>query len=155
MSLNVGDKAPEIKLPDDEGNIVTLSDLRGHNVVVYFYPKDDTPGCTKEACSFNDNLQSLDKLDAKVFGISKCSVAKHAKFKDKYSLKFPLLSDEAGDVCERFGVWTEKSMYGKTYWGIERSTFLIDKDGIIAHIWPKVKVADHTQDVLKELEKLN
>lgn len=154
MNLKVGDQAPEINLPDDQGNQVALSDLKAHNVVVYFYPKDDTPGCTKEACSFNDNLKTLDKLNARVFGISKCSVAKHAKFKDKYGLKFPLLSDESGDVCERYGVWLEKSMYGKKYWGIERSTFLINKEGKIAHIWPKVSVTDHTNEVLKELEKL-
>ncbi len=155
VSLNVGDQAPEINLPDDHGNQTKLSDLKGHNVVVYFYPKDDTPGCTKEACSFSDNLKSLDELEAKVFGISKCSVANHAKFKDKYSLKFPLLSDESGDVCERYGTWGEKSMYGRTYMGITRATYLIDKDGKIAHIWPSVKVAGHTEDVMEALKKLD
>lgn len=155
MALKIGDQAPNINLPDDQGNQVSLSDYKGENVVVYFYPKDDTPGCTKEACSFSDNLPKLGDLNTKVFGISKDSVKKHAKFQDKYGIKFSLLSDEDGDVCERYGVWQEKSMYGKTYMGIQRATFLIDKTGKIAHIWPKVKVAGHTEEVLAELEKLN
>ena len=154
MTLNIGDNAPEIALPDDQGNQVNLSDFKDQNVIVYFYPKDDTPGCTTEACSLKDNLHNLDKLDAKVLGISKDSVAKHAKFKNKYGLKFPLLSDEEGDICERYGTWGEKSMYGKTYMGITRATFLIDKTGKIAYIWPKVKVKDHTQEVMEQLVKL-
>ncbi len=154
MVLNIGDKAPVIELLDDKGQKQTLSDYKGRAVVIYFYPKDDTPGCTSEACDFRDNLAVLNGLNAAVFGISKDSVASHAKFKAKYELNFPLLSDEDGKVCEAYGVWQEKSMYGRKYMGIQRATFLIDKEGKIAHIWPKVSVTGHVKDVKKAIEAL-
>ena len=154
MTLNIGDQAPLIELLDDKGEKRTLADYKGQAVVVYFYPKDDTPGCTSEACAFRDNLSVLNDLNAAVLGVSKDSVASHAKFRDKYELTFPLLSDEDGAVCEAYGVWQEKSMYGKKYMGIQRATFLVDKDGKIAHIWPKVSVTDHVKDVKKKIEAL-
>lgn len=149
-----GSKAPEIDLPTDNGGNFRLSDMKGETVLVYFYPKDDTPGCTAQACSFNDNLKSLERLGVAVVGISKDSVKKHDKFKAKYDLQFPLASDEEGDVCERYGVWVEKSMYGRNYMGIERTSFLIDADGKIAKIWPKVKVDGHTEEVLAAIKEL-
>lgn len=151
-ALQIGDKAPDFTLPTDGNGTLTLSDLQGEKVVLYFYPKDDTPGCTTESCSFNDNLTALNKLNATVIGVSKCSVAKHDKFKAKYGLNFPLASDEESDVCEQYGVWTEKNMYGKKYMGIERSTFLIDENGNIEQIWRKVKVKDHVEAVLNALK---
>lgn len=153
-TLKIGDDAPQFTLPADGGSTVSLSDFRGQKVVVYFYPKDDTPGCTKESCSFRDHKQNFETLEVQIIGVSKCSVAKHDKFKAKYDLNFPLASDENGDVCERYGVWTEKSMYGKKYMGIQRATFLIDEEGKIAHIWPKVKVSGHVEDVGDVLQKL-
>lgn len=155
MALNIGDKAPTIELPDDKGQTVNLSEYKGQPVVVYFYPKDDTPGCTSEACGFRDNLAVLNQVNAKVFGISKDSVKSHAKFRDKYELTFPLLSDETGAVCDAYGVWTEKSMYGRKYMGIERATFLIDGEGKIAKIWPKVSVTGHVADVIKAVQALS
>lgn len=145
--FNIGDQAPDFTLPTDgEGNI-TLSELKGQKVVLYFYPKDDTPGCTQESCDFRDNLSQFNALNTAIIGISKDSVAKHDKFKAKYDLTFPLASDETGDVCENYGVWVEKSMYGKRYMGIERSTFLIDEEGKFAKIWRKVKVPGHVDEV--------
>jgi peroxiredoxin Q/BCP len=152
--LNTGAKAPDFTLPADGGDDIALKSLRGKNIVLYFYPKDDTPGCTKESCDFRDNLAALKKLGAAVIGISKDSVARHDKFKEKYELNFPLLSDEDGDVCERYGVWGEKKNYGKTYMGIERSTFLIDEQGIIRAIWRKVKVEGHVAEVMAALKEL-
>ena len=149
-----GSKAPEIDLPTDNGGNFRLSDMKGETVLVYFYPKDDTPGCTAQACSLNENLKSLERLGVAVVGISKDSVKKHDKFKAKYDLQFPLASDEEGDVCERYGVWVEKSMYGRKYMGIERTSFLIDADGKIAKIWPKVKVDGHTEEVLAAIKEL-
>lgn len=154
MTLNIGDLAPVIELLDDKGEKQSLAAYKGRNVVVYFYPKDDTPGCTSEACTFRDNLAVLNDLDAVVLGVSKDSVASHAKFRDKYELTFPLLSDEDGKVCEAYGVWQEKSMYGRKYMGIQRATFLIDKQGKIAQIWPKVSVTNHVKEVKKALEAL-
>ena len=145
--LTVGDQAPNFTLPRDGGDEIALSDFRGEMIVLYFYPKDDTPGCTKESCGFNDALPAFDKLGTKIIGLSKCSVAKHDKFKAKYDLNFPLASDEDSDVCERYGVWKEKNMYGRKFMGIERSTFLIDTDGTIAQIWRKVKVPGHVEAV--------
>ena len=145
--LQVGDSAPDFTLPTDSEGEITLSALKGQKVVIYFYPKDDTPGCTKESCGFNDALKGFEALNTQIIGISKCSVAKHDKFKAKYGLNFPLASDENSDVCERYGVWKEKSMYGKTYMGIERSTFLIDENGNIEAIWRKVKVNGHIEAV--------
>ena len=152
--LTQGSPAPEIDLPCDNGGHFTLSDMKGEKVLVYFYPKDDTSGCTTQACSFNDNLKALERLGVAVVGISKCSVKKHDKFKAKYDLKFALASDEQGDVCERYGVWAEKSMYGKKYMGILRTSFLIDEHGTIQKIWPKVKIEGHTEEILAELKKL-
>jgi peroxiredoxin Q/BCP len=152
-NLKVGDKAPDFKLPTDNDGEISLSQFKGQKVVLYFYPKDDTPGCTKESCSFNENLSAFNKMNAQVIGLSKCSVKKHNKFKEKYGLKFPLASDENSDVCEQYGTWVEKSMYGKKYMGIDRSTFLIDENGKIAHIWRKVKVPGHIEDVMDVMEE--
>ncbi|MDH5722259.1 MAG: thioredoxin-dependent thiol peroxidase [Alphaproteobacteria bacterium] len=152
--LKEGDKAPDFTLPTDGGGDITLSGLKGKNVVLYFYPKDDTPGCTTESCGFRDALPDFEGLNAQIIGLSKCSVKKHDKFKEKYKLNFPLASDENGSACEEYGAWVEKSMYGRKYMGIERSTFLIDEDGIIAKIWRKVKVPGHVEDVQKALAGL-
>jgi len=149
--LNIGDKAPAFTLPTDNEGVASLDDFKGQKLVLYFYPKDDTPGCTKESCGFNENLTVFNKMNANIVGVSKCSVKKHNKFKEKYSLKFPLISDENGDMCENYGVWKEKSMYGKKYMGIERSTFLINEEGIIEQIWNKVKVTDHVEEVMSAL----
>ncbi|SOD89291.1 thioredoxin-dependent thiol peroxidase [Caenispirillum bisanense] len=154
MTLSVGDTAPDFTLPTDGGGSVTLSDLRGKPVVLYFYPKDDTPGCTTEACDFRDAMPDFSGIDAVVIGISKDTVAKHDKFKAKHGLTFPLASDAEGDVCERYGVWKEKSMYGKTFLGIERSTFLVGRDGTLARVWPKVKVKGHAAEVLEAVKAL-
>ena len=154
MSLAVGDKAPDFTLPTDGGGTVSVKGLKGKKVVLYFYPKDDTPGCTKEACAFRDSLPDFSKVKAVIVGISKDSVASHDKFKTKFKLPFPLASDEDGKVCEAYGAWVEKSMYGKKYMGIERATFLIDEKGIIRNIWRKVKVEDHAEDVLKAANAL-
>ncbi|MCI5061275.1 MAG: thioredoxin-dependent thiol peroxidase [Alphaproteobacteria bacterium] len=152
--LNIGDKAPGFTLPCDGGGEVSLSAFKGKKVVLYFYPKDDTPGCTKESCAFNDDLKAFEKVGAQVIGLSKCSVKKHDKFKEKYGLKFPLASDEEGDVCERYGTWVEKNMYGRKYMGIERTTFLINEKGKIAQIWCKVKVAGHVEAVMEALQEM-
>ena len=150
--LQIGDKAPEFTLPRDGGTGLSLSDYKGQKLVLYFYPKDDTPGCTKESCGFNENLTTLNALNVQVIGLSKCSVKKHDKFKAKYDLNFPLASDENHDVCEQYGTWVEKSMYGKKYMGIERTTFLIDEDGLITEIWRKVKVPNHVEAALEAIQ---
>src|SRR5262249_10536306 len=131
MSLKPGDKAPDFTMPTDGGGTVSLAGLRGKTVVLYFYPKDDTSGCTKEACGFRDALPDFSKTGATVIGVSKDGIKAHDKFKAKYQLPFTLASDETGSVCEAYGVWVEKSMYGRKYMGIERKTFLIDKTGVI------------------------
>lgn len=154
MSLEVGDKAPNFNLPTDGGGSISLKDLKGETVILYFYPKDDTPGCTKEACGFRDALPDFSKAKAKVIGVSKDPVKKHDKFKDKYDLTFPLASDEDGAVCEAYGTWVEKSMYGRKYMGIDRATFLIDGKGVIRAIWRKVKVPGHVDEVLKAAQEL-
>ena len=146
--LAEGDTAPDFTLPRDGGTHVSLSDHTGRHVVLYFYPKDDTPGCTTEAVDFTAAAADFAAADAVVLGISKDSVAKHDKFVAKRDLGIPLLSDEHGDVCERYGVWGEKQMYGKTYFGIERTTCLIGPDGRIVRIWRKVKVPGHVGAVL-------
>lgn len=151
--LKIGSKAPDFTLPTDGGGSITLSALKGQPIVLYFYPKDDTPGCTQESCDFRDNMAALKRLKVQVIGISKDSVKKHDKFKEKFELNFPLASDEDSDTCEKYGVWAEKSMYGKKYMGIERSTFLIGADGKIAHLWRKVSVTDHVTEVLKALKE--
>jgi len=149
MTLAAGSAAPDFTLPTDGGGSVTLSALKGQQVIIYFYPKDDTTGCTAEACSFRDAEASFRGAKTKVIGISKDSVARHDKFKKKYELPFSLASDEHGHVCEDYGVWKEKSMYGRTYMGIERTTFLVGADGVIKRVWNKVKVNGHVAEVLK------
>jgi peroxiredoxin Q/BCP len=148
MSLEIGDKAPDFTLPTDGGGTVKLSDLKGKVVVLYFYPKDDTSGCTAEACQFRDLFPKFGRRDAAVIGVSRDSVAAHDKFKKKYKLPFTLASDDEGTVTERYGVWVQKSMYGRKYMGIERTTFLIDKKGVIQGVWRKVKVPGHADEVL-------
>jgi peroxiredoxin Q/BCP len=151
MTLQVGDQAPDFTMPTVSGGTVSLNDLRGKKVVLYFYPKDDTPGCTIEACSFRDNLPSFEGVNAEVIGVSRDNTESHQRFRDKYGLNFTLASDDSGQVTEDYGVWREKNMYGKTFMGIQRSTFLIDENGNIAKIWPSVSVDGHTQEVLAAL----
>ncbi|MBK6878279.1 MAG: thioredoxin-dependent thiol peroxidase [Ignavibacteria bacterium] len=149
--LKVGDKAPAFSLLDDSGSKVSLNDLKGKRVVLYFYPKDDTSGCTKQACSFRDNIRVFEKNNTVVIGVSKDNIASHQKFKKKYDLPFTLLSDESTEMLTKYGVWKEKSMYGKKYMGVERTTFVIDESGKIKSIFNKVKVDGHTDEVLKSL----
>lgn len=151
---DIGETAPDFTLPRDGGGDLTLSELRPKAVVLYFYPKDDTPGCTKEAIAFTDQLDAFEAAGATIIGISKDPVKKHDKFRDKHGLKVALVSDEDSDVCERYGTWVEKSMYGKTYMGIERATFLIDGSGQIAQVWRKVKVPGHADAVLEAVKSL-
>ena len=151
---DVNETAPDFTLPATGGNTVTLSDLRGGPVVLFFYPRDDTSGCTKESIAFSGLKDAFDAAGCKVFGISKDSIASHEKFAAKHDLTVPLLSDENDGVCEAYGVWKEKSMYGKKFMGIERSTFLIDADGKIAKVWPKVKVPGHAEEVLEAVRAL-
>ena len=152
--LDVGQTAPDFTLPRDGGADVTLSDLRGKAVVLFFYPRDNTSGCTKEAVGFTETAGDFDAVGVSVFGISKDSIASHEKFIAKQNLKIPLLSDEHGNVCEAYGVWKEKKMYGKTYMGIERTTVLIDAEGNVAKLWPKVKVPGHVDAVLEAAKAL-
>src|ERR1700757_1658562 len=150
--VKVGQKAPDFTALNDKGEKVKLSDLKGKKVVLYFYPKDDTPGCTVEACAFRDGIEEIKKRGAVVLGVSADSVESHKKFKNKFDLNFPLLADTDKKVIEGYGVWKEKSMYGKKYMGIERTTFVIDEQGKIAHIFPKAKVDEHYDQVLEALE---
>jgi peroxiredoxin Q/BCP len=152
--IEAGEKAPAFTLTADDGSKVRLSDLKGGPVVVYFYPRDDTPGCTREACAFRDQKAGLKKLGATVLGISTDSTASHEKFRDKYELNFPLLSDPEHAVAEKYGAWREKNMYGKKSMGIQRSTFLIDADGKVAKVWKAVKVDGHDQQVVAALKDL-
>ena len=152
--LTEGAKAPEISLLDDAGKPFKLSSLKGQNVVLYFYPKADTPGCTKEACEFRDRLPSIKKAGTTVVGASPDPVSAVAKFKQKFELNFALLADEDHQAAEAYGVWKEKSMYGKKYMGVERTTFIIGKDGKIAKIFPKVKVDGHAEEVMAALTNL-
>ncbi len=149
--LNPGDNAPYFELHDQDGNLVKLTDFAGKNLVLYFYPKDDTSGCTKEACSFRDELPSFEGINAAVVGVSPDPVKSHRKFVDKYSLNFTLLSDESKTMLEAYGVWKEKSMYGKKYMGVERTTYVIDPTGKIKTVFNKVKVEGHTEEVKKAL----
>lgn len=153
-TLAIGAKAPDFTLPADGGSTVSLSSLKGKKVVLYFYPKDDTSGCTKEAMEFNALKGEFEKANAAIVGVSADSVASHDKFKKKYDLGFTLGSDESKSMLEAYGVWVEKSMYGKKYMGIERTTVLIDAAGKIARIWPKVKVPDHAAEVLEAAKVL-
>ena len=150
--LDVGAKAPDFSLPDQDGSTVTLKGLKGKQVVLYFYPKDDTSGCTKEACDFRDSLAPIKKAGAVVIGVSKDGKASHQKFIAKYGLPFALLSDEESEVCKAYGVYKEKSMYGRKYLGIERSTFVIDATGRIKALFRKVKVPGHVDEVLAALK---
>lgn len=152
MTLKVGDTAPNVEIKIDDHKYVKISDFLGKKVILYFYPKDNTPGCTKEACSFRDNHKKISKKNAIVIGISKDSIRKHFSFRDKFNLPFSLGSDENAEICETYGVWKEKSMYGKTYMGIQRTTFLIDENGKIEHIWDKFQdLENHAEEILAEL----
>jgi peroxiredoxin Q/BCP len=150
-----GNKAPAITLKDQDGTKVSLNDFKGKNIVLYFYPKDNTSGCTKEACNFRDDFPRFEKLNAVILGVSPDSVESHKKFTGKYNLPFKLLSDEKKEVIEKYGVWKEKSMYGRKYMGVERSTFIIDKNGKVKKIFRKVKVADHYKEVTETLKELS
>ncbi len=149
--LKEGDKAPEFKLTADTGEKISLSKFRGKKIVLYFYPKDNTSGCTAEACDFRDNINVFNKKDIVVIGVSKDSVESHKRFKEKYKLPFLLLSDETIDVLKAYGVWKEKSLYGKKFMGVERTTFIINEKGIIEKIFSKVKVKGHIEEILKNL----
>ena len=151
MTLDIGDTAPDFTLPDGQGNKVTLSDLKGQTVVLYFYPRDNTPGCTKEACNFRDNFSQFQSENIAVFGISTDTVKSHQKFSDKLDLPFPLLADEDTTVSTTYGVYGLKKFMGKEYMGIKRTTFVIAPDGTIANIYKKVKTATHAEDILPDL----
>ena len=150
--LSVGDRAPAFTLPDQDGKPVSLRDFAGSAVVVYFYPADDTPGCTKEACQFNENLSAFQRSGAKVVGISPDGAPKHVKFREKYGLEFPLLSDPDHRVMEAYGAWGEKTMYGKKTVGTIRSTFIVDGQGKVAHAWYNVRADGHAAKVLEALQ---
>ncbi len=152
--LKEGSKAPAFTMPTDGDGKIALKDMKGEKVVLYFYPKDDTSGCTKQAIGFTAALKDFEKAGARIVGVSKDSVAKHDRFKDKHDLKITLGSDEDGKILEKYGVWVEKSMYGKKYMGIERSTFLIDEKGVIRNIWRKVRVPGHVEAVLDAVKAL-
>ena len=149
--LKEGDKIPAFNVVTSKGDAFNNENIKGKKVIFYFYPKDDTPGCTKEGQAFSENIKKFKEKGVSVFGISKCSVKKHEKFCLKYDFEQELLSDENNSLCEEFGVWKEKSMYGKKYMGIERSTFLIDENGIILKSWEKVKVPGHVDNVLESI----
>ena len=148
-TLSQGDAAPDFTMTSNGGATVSLADFAGSWLVLYFYPKDDTPGCTKQAIAFTEHQQDFASLGVKILGVSKDTVAKHEKFAAKHELTIQLGSDPEGAACESFGVWVEKKNYGRTYMGIERTTFLIDPEGIISQIWPKVRVAGHVEKVLE------
>jgi len=150
--LQIGDKAPDFSLPDQDGRMVSLKSLKGRQVVLYFYPKDDTPGCTKEACGFRDSLGVIEKANTVVLGVSMDDAESHQKFIKKYSLPFTLLSDEDGKVSKAYRVYKKKNMYGKTYWGIERSTFIIGETGTLKAVFRKVKVDGHVGEVQAALK---
>jgi thioredoxin-dependent peroxiredoxin len=150
--LEVGNKAPDFSLYDQDEKKISLKDYLGKNVILYFYPKDDTSGCTKEACSFRDNIPKFSKADAVILGVSPDSVKSHKKFVEKYNLPFRLLADEEKKVIEQYGVWKEKSMYGRKYMGVERTTFIIDEKRKIKKIFNKVKVDGHENEVLEALK---
>ena len=152
--LEQGNPAPDFSLPDQHGKNHQLSDYSGNWVVLYFYPRDMTPGCTTEACNFRDDFPAFNDLNVVILGVSKDSIARHMKFAEKYDLPFTLLSDETGSVCESYGIWKEKSMYGKTFMGITRSTFLINPEGKIVRVYPKVKVKEHAAELLQALNEL-
>ncbi|MER3601384.1 MAG: thioredoxin-dependent thiol peroxidase [Nitrososphaerota archaeon] len=155
MALQEGDLAPDFELPDERGRPIRLSSFRGRKVVLYFYPKDDTPGCTKEACAFRDRLPLLEARGALVLGVSTDDEASHARFKDKYSLPFPLLADKEAKVSRLYGVYKLRSFGGRSFWGIERTTFIIDENGRIAKVFPRVNVDGHVEEVLAALGATN
>jgi peroxiredoxin Q/BCP len=148
-----GTKAPDFKASTQDGNTISLKDLRGKQVVLYFYPKDDTPGCTKEACGFRDGWKKFEKADVVVLGVSPDSEKSHKKFSEKYELPFVLLADEDRSIIKKYNVWGEKQFMGRKYMGVHRTTFLIDKNGMIQKVWPKVKAEEHANEVLSELKK--
>ncbi len=154
MAFKVGDKAPSFKLKNQDEKVISLADQKGKTIVLYFYPKDDTSGCTREACNFRDEFPKFGKMKAEIIGVSADSVESHKKFAEKYNLPFNLLSDEGKEVIEKYGVWQEKSMYGKKYMGIVRTTFIIDPSGKIHKIFPKVKVEEHNKEVMEALKEL-
>ena len=154
MPIKIGNKAPNFNLPVNGGQTTSLNSLTGKNVIVYFYPKDDTPGCTKEACGFRDAMPDFNKANTVVIGISKDTIEKHGKFISKYDLNFSLASDENNSMCDDYEVWKEKNMYGRKYMGIERSTFLVDGKGILRAEWRKVKVSGHVDEVLAAVQAL-
>lgn len=151
--VDEGMPAPDFTLPSDSGEAVTLSSFRGRKVVLYFYPKDDTPGCTTQACDLRDSMPKFEGLDAVVLGVSPDSVSSHAKFKTKFRLNFPLLADEEHRVAEAYGVWRQKSLYGRKYMGVERSTFIIDEAGVVQLAWRKVRPGGHAEKVASALEE--
>lgn len=152
-SLNAGDKAPDFKTVDENGNKVSLKDFRGSTVVLYFYPTDDTETCTKQACNFRDNYKEFKKRGITLLGVSPDTQKSHAKFKTKYDLPFTLLVDEDLTICNAYGVWQEKSMYGRTFMGVVRTTFVINEKGKITHIFPKVRVAKQIENLLEAIDK--
>src|ERR1044071_7979391 len=152
--LRPGEKAPPLTLTDEQGRAVKLADYKGKRVVLYFYPRDLTPGCTKEACAFQEDLAEFEKRNAVVLGVSTDDARSHKRFREKYGLQFPLLSDGEHETAESYGVWQEKNMYGRKMWGIKRSTFIIDEQGRIRHIFSKVSPAEHSREVLDVLDKL-
>jgi peroxiredoxin Q/BCP len=154
MNLSPGDPIPDFTLPTDGGGTLSRADLEGEKAVLYFYPKDNTSGCTKEAQAFRDSLDDFAAAGARIVGVSRDGVASHDKFKEKQNLNFTLVSDVDGILCEAFGVWVEKSMYGKKYMGIERATFLADADGVVRGVWRKVKVPGHAAEVLEAVKAL-
>jgi peroxiredoxin Q/BCP len=154
MMISIGNNAPQFTLSTNGGGQFSLADATGKYLILYFYPKDDTPGCTNEAIGFSEASAAFDAQNAMVVGVSRDTVKKHDKFVGKYDLRIPLISDAEGGLCEAFGTWVEKSMYGKTYMGIERATFLISPDGKVLHIWRKVKVPGHVEEVLAQLQSL-
>ena len=153
--ITIGDSAPQFTLSTNGGGQFSLVDAAGKYLILYFYPKDDTPGCTKEAVRFSEESAAFEAQNAMVVGVSRDTVKKHDKFISKYDLRIPLISDEEGSLCETFGTWVEKRMYGKTYMGIERATFLISPEGQLLQMWRKVKVPGHVEEVLAQLKSLN
>lgn len=152
--MQLGDSLPRTEVIQEDGTPLRLTDLVGKPLILYFYPKDDTPGCTQQACDFRDSWDHLQGLGAHLLGLSRDSPESHQQFRQKHHLNFPLASDISGETCKAFGVWVEKSMYGKTYWGIERSTFLFDRHGKLVQVWTKVKVPGHVEEVRAALAAL-